>query len=157
MVMKTHDVKRFWATVWMGLWSILIVSFTLQQGESSGALSGSIARSLYDWVVFLDRLKELIPFELFHFLLRKGAHFFVYFIYGLLSLNALKYYSVITFRPLIYLSTYGFFFAFVDETIQRFVPGRAFSWGDIVIDTLGFVSGMMVLLMTHRFLTNQES
>lgn len=43
----------------------------------------------------------------------------------------------------------GFAVACLDETIQRFVPGRGPSFLDVGIDTLGVVTGMMLLMVGY--------
>ena len=43
----------------------------------------------------------------------------------------------------------GFAVACLDETIQRFVPGRGPSFLDVGIDTLGVVMGMMLLMVGY--------
>lgn len=65
---------------------------------------------------------------------------------------------VMTFRPegtlggLIPLFSLGIGYAVLDETMQRFTPGRTPSWQDAVSDTTGMLIVMVVTLFVRRML-----
>lgn len=65
------------------LWSIAVMTaiflFSVQPGETSGALSSGLLQMLLNWLR-IDGSAEQI--ELFHLLLRKLAHFSIYAMLG---------------------------------------------------------------------------
>lgn len=121
-------------------WMALIFSFSAQQGSDSGSLSGSLVQILLSIWHFLFPNWELNR-EFVHFLLRKGAHFTVYLILGLLSANALKVSGVTGKKRFIYALIISVLYAISDETHQAFVPGRGPSARDVLIDGAGATVG----------------
>jgi len=45
--------------------------------------------------------------------------------------------------------------ACVDETLQFLAPGRAPQWSDVLLDSSGFLTGMVVLLLGHSYFKRQ--
>ena len=83
-------LKNKWFA-WGGVvaWMGLIFSFSAQPGSDSGALSGSIVESLLQmWHALFPAVS--LEADTLHFIIRKGAHFTVYFILGLLVEHALS-------------------------------------------------------------------
>ena len=79
-------------------------------------------------------------------ILRKIAHFVEFaclgglltWLYGMLD------------KHLLWAVASGFCVASVDETIQRFVPGRGPRFTDVMLDTAGVVCGLLILLAVTR-------
>ena len=130
------------------IWTAVIFSFSLQSGDISGDLSGSVLETLLGFFMpsVLDNPEQL---ELFHLILRKCAHFTEFMILGVLSRNAMQYRKVqckgiaaMAFCVLI---------AAVDETLQLFVSGRAGRVQDVLIDSTGALVGLLVVVMYFRW------
>ncbi len=78
-----------------------------------------------------------------HFV-RKTAHFTEYFLLGVLTLSAcLKTFKKRNFWIALLIC---FIYSVSDEVHQIFVPGRAFMIGDILLDTVGSLSGLIVFV-----------
>ena len=152
---KGMDKKKFIANTMVITWGILIFVFSSQEGSTSGQLSGVIARELYAFLQVIPFFSRIIPFEFFHFLLRKSAHFFKYFIFGLLVINAFKNYRPLNLNDFVPISLFGMMVAFIDEGLQYFIPGRYFSLIDIMIDFSGFVIGGLLMYYFHLRKTNK--
>lgn len=118
--------------VWMGF----IFSFSAQQGSDSGALSGSIVGFLINlWQAFFPSIS--LDTDTVHFIIRKGAHFTVYFVLGLLVANALSK-SFKTSKKHFFLTiAICCLYAISDEVHQSFVPNRGPSAWDVLLDTAG--------------------
>ncbi len=142
------------STTLLFVWALVIILFTLQPGTESAALSGNISAFLYRFVEVVPGLSEVITRELFHRLLRVFAHFMNYFVLGFLALNALKFYYPLTVKTLTITFILGTLFGFIDEMIQRFVPGRAFTWFDVLTDSLGFLLGIMIYVVILKIGSN---
>lgn len=120
---------------------VFIWGNSLMPGEVSGAFS--------DWVK--EVLENLIPGEgpstQGSGLLRKLAHFTEFSLLGM-CLGWL-------FGMLQKKKTWPFFLgvaaACVDETIQRFVPGRGPSLKDVAIDSCGVLTGMILLYLGYTY------
>ena len=118
----------------------LIWGNSLLTGESSGNFSAAV-------VAFLSRFLPSFSGEMGHTLLRKLAHFSEFACLGLLMGTTLRLYGKPVFRA----TGLGLAAACVDETIQVFVPGRASSLIDVWIDTAGFATGLLILMLGYTF------
>lgn len=135
------------------IWVAIIYAFTLQPGEISGDLSGSILTKIL--AIFAPNiLNNPQQLEIWHTILRKCAHFGEYFILGILCRITLSQMKIehknipgIGFCLLV---------AMIDETIQCFVPERAGKIFDVLIDGTGaFVGILIVAFLVNRLHTKK--
>ncbi len=130
------------------VWTAVIFSFSLQPGEVSGDLSGSILETLLG--VFMPGVLESPEkLELFHFILRKCAHFTEFMILGVLSLLALKQMKF-GYKHMLGLA-YCVSVAVLDETLQLFVSGRAGRVQDVLIDGSGAMMGIVIVFICMQY------
>ena len=145
-----ENPKLRWLTLFSILWIMVIFSFSLQNGEESGKLSGGIVA----WFVGLFFPEDFAHIELVHFLVRKAAHFTEYFILGnLLSLTVreAKWKKVLLAPWLM-----GTMVACCDETIQLFSDGRAGQITDVMIDSSGVFTGCVILALLLALLERRN-
>ena len=132
---KKNTVLTILTILWLGL----IFGHSMMPGEVSSEESG----------FFVDLIMKLFPsFEnaesVGHFV-RKAAHFTEFMILGgLLSLRVRDEFGRFIGRFLT-ASAIGLFAAFIDETIQLFVEGRAGAVADMWIDLAGVVAGCLII------------
>ena len=141
--------KRFIFITITLIWTAVIFSFSLQSGEVSGDLSGSVLEALLGFFMpgVLESPEKL---ELFHLILRKCAHFTEFMILGVLSSIALKYMQI-GYKSIIGLG-YCVLIASLDETLQLFVSGRAGRVQDVLIDSAGALAGIVVVFICFKFI-----
>ena len=139
--------KRFIFITITLIWTAVIFSFSLQSGEVSGDLSGSVLEAILSFFMpgVLESPERL---ELFHLILRKCAHFTEFMILGVLSSIALKHMKV-GYKSIIGLG-YCVLIASLDETLQLFVSGRAGRVQDVLIDSAGALVGVVVVLIYFK-------
>ena len=119
----------------------LIWGNSLMTGEGSGNFSGTV-------VAFLSRFLPFFSGELGHTLLRKLAHFSEFACLCLLT-AALRRQNGKKLLPCL---GFGLAVACIDETIQVFVPGRGPSLIDVWIDTAGFATGLLFLVLGYTLI-----
>ena len=141
--MKKYLIDILLIIIWMGV----IFSFSNQTGESSGSLSSTliikVANIISKEEITPAKEEELI--SKYSFIVRKGAHFSIYFILALLSFNlARKIYSISP-KTFIYTIIFAFIYACTDELHQAFISGRACSFIDALIDSLGAICATTLL------------
>jgi VanZ family protein len=134
--MKTKKVKWLLVIVWMAL----IFLFSSQPGDTSEETS--------QFVIYIFNLLGLDLHSFFgnlaDFIVRKCAHFTVYFVLYLLLYNALR--ERFTFkRALLFSLLAAFLYACSDEFHQSFVPGRGPAFKDVMIDTSGSMLGLLII------------
>ena len=118
---------------WMGL----IFYLSHQTGEGSGSLSGSITERI---IAFL-RLDN-VDIDFLHFLVRKGAHLFSYFVLGILLVNAFRMSGMVAGKYYYLSLAICVIYAMTDELHQLLVPGRSGQVRDVLIDSVGALIGI---------------
>lgn len=132
------------------IWMILIYSFSNQNGIASSNMSGGIVDTIIELleklgIVFNDKMVDV-----FGFLIRKIAHFTLYFILGILWLWLLKDYSISFKLQVIYTIIFCVLYACSDEIHQLFVSGRDGKIFDVMIDTLGSLSSCIYIYLFRK-------
>lgn len=147
--MRKNKVK--WASLlrWLPafLWMGAIFGFSAQNGEKSAGLSEAVE-------AFLSALGggagTAGPFQ---FALRKGAHFCAYALLGMLCLLGARGAARLRQRrwraPALALGLSALYAA-TDELHQAFVPGRSAELRDVLLDTCGALSGILLALLFLR-------
>lgn len=123
------------------LWMIIIFVFSNQQGTVSSNLSQGITRFIYN---LLNKLfTGNIDIDVFHYFIRKAAHFTIYFILGILVTRAL----IIDIKPSKVIPIALLFcvlYAGTDEFHQLFISGRSGQLTDVIIDSAGATVGIIL-------------
>ena len=138
--------RVFFITITL-IWTAVIFSFSLQSGEVSGDLSGSVLEALLGFFM-PGVLASSEKLELFHLMLRKCAHFTEFMILGVLISIALKYMKV-EYKSIVGLA-YCVLIAALDETLQLFVSGRAGRVQDMLLDSSGALVGIVVVFICFK-------
>ena len=121
------------------LWMILIFIMSSYNGDNSSNQSNFI-------VDIISNIFNINNIEILSLIIRKLAHFTEYFILGLLvynmihNLNKNKYLSIII----------CILYAISDEIHQIFVPGRNCHIIDILIDSIGSITGIYLLYLIYK-------
>lgn len=136
------------------LWYSMIFSFSAQNGETSGSLSGSIAlktAQVFDKLTFGHRSEENIALlaEKLEFPIRKAAHFIEYAVLGCLWFFFFRIFlgkaggkkqriCMLVCVGIVFLSAAG------DEFHQTFISGRSGNFKDVLLDTAGGFTGIFL-------------
>lgn len=120
-------------------WIYLIFSFSLDNSSISKGKSDSLAEILCSLLNIQDK-------SLIYNNIRSLGHVLEYFILGILVFFL---YKVIIQKKYIwiYILFTGLGVILLDETIQIFTPGRSFQLIDIVLDSTGYGSGIVLGLI----------
>ena len=134
---------------------IIIFLFSAQQGSSSGSLSTSVLNMVSTaWNSILPNTK--FDEDYVHLLIRKGAHFSVYLILGILTSNALCISDVPLKKQILYALAISILYAASDEFHQSFVPGRGPSIVDVGVDTGGAIVGIFIYQGIRRLINKNR-
>lgn len=125
----------------MLLWMLLIFLMSSFDATESANQSNFIVNIITD-------MFKIENIELLSFIIRKLAHFTEYLILGFLTINMLnkndiaKKYIIAIIICIIYASS--------DEIHQIFIAGRCFAIRDILIDSMGSISGIYIYKLLRR-------
>lgn len=127
----------------------LIFYLSHQPATESNGLSTGITD------IIVKVVKKIVPdvgFDLgyFNHILRKNAHFFSYFVLGILVMNGLRSSGVSGYRMIVFALGICILYAISDEVHQLFVPGRGGRVSDVFIDSAGATVGIGIYLFTRR-------
>lgn len=126
------------------VWMIVIFLLSNEVADTSSVRSGVIVDLLVQSVSWSEGLLT--------FLTRKAAHIFVYFVLGILMLNAVRHH--VPLRRAVWMSiVFVLAYAVFDEIHQLFVPGRSGEIRDVLIDTIAGTVGVGIMYFIHRRIT----
>lgn len=126
---------------------IMIFCFSLENSDESSETSMKLTDTAVHIVVDdfedLPEKKQLTILDKATFIIRKSAHFSLFAMLGFLvsmSVGRRKFFSIASAGAVIFC----FLYAVSDEFHQSFVPGRSCEFRDMMIDTSGAVTGMLI-------------
>ncbi len=120
-------------------WMILIFLFSHQNGVESSETSSR----------FFAFLLSIFPFlHGWEWMIRKLAHFFLYFVLGILSFEAGE---ESLSKPYSFSWLFCFLYACSDEFHQFFMMGRSGNFFDVFLDTLAASFSLLVVLGIQKF------
>ncbi len=135
---------------------VAIFNFSAQNAAASSKTSGSVVtvilKTFYPHFLELTQSGKAELVKIFQVIVRKGAHFFVYF---LLGFNVLGFFSTFSLKKTkIFLFSWLFCVLYLvsDEFHQLFSTGRSGNIKDVLLDSLGSLFGILLLLFLLNFL-----
>lgn len=146
---KTRHRKRI--AVYAALTAFVMLAIFImsaQDGDESGSFSNGFLKSFIGSV--LSRILPRLTDRGFDYDIRKYGHMFEYFCLGLCAF--LMFSEIFLGKSLRASKTalsawlLSFLYACSDEFHQRFVPGRAGRFTDVMIDSAGFTSAVLIML-----------
>ncbi len=152
---KRQRLGWLFSLAWMGV----IFLFSAQDATESAASSSFVMDILCQLFHLDDTLTSGMDLDegMGIFLLRKGAHFFVFTVLGtLLTVTVCQYPAATTLQKISIPMSLGILYACIDELHQYFVPGRACQIRDVCIDTCGVLCGILLALGLFRLLEKRR-
>lgn len=147
---NVKNKKRFWVYLLITLAIMAaIFIFSAQDGSQSGDFSDGFLKSLIG--NFLSGILPPLTDKGFDYDIRKYAHMFEYFCLGVSSFLMFSELFFERGRMLLKTSLSSAFFCFLyacsDEFHQRFVPGRAGRFADVGVDSIGYCTAVLLMLI----------
>ena len=139
-ISKDNLKGKLIAAVLLIAWMVVIFVFSAMPAEASDEKS----RFIVNILEALGFNTEGTLADLANHLVRKSAHFIEYALLYLFALNLMRYYFTFNKSLLISLGVV-FLYACTDEFHQLFVPGRAGRFSDVMIDTAGGFTTMVLV------------
>ena len=134
--------RRIITLILIIIWMIFVFYLSNQTADDSSTLSQGFLKTFLN--LFNLKSETAIITET---LIRKLAHFVLYTIGGLLIYTHIKTYNLKDDSKVILTQIIGTFYAFTDEFHQVFIPGRSGEIRDVLIDSLGIVTGIFFIVI----------
>lgn len=124
------------------IWMITVFCFSNQQGETSGGTSGKVIKAILK-IFTKDVSEEKI--QKLQLPIRKLAHFTIFAIGGVLAIMMLNQYNIPLIQKIMYSQLIITIYAATDEFHQKFIPGRTASIWDVLIDSAGALTAILII------------
>ena len=150
------------------IWCSVIFLFSNQSADDSSYLSSNLAEFLKNTIMALKNIaapvfKPLYSIDIkilaenLEFIIRKLAHFTIFFILGAISVPLCACYTQKKAKNFLIPLLFCVFYAICDEFHQFFVPGRSARIFDVFIDSLGSLCGICFLLLLSDYRFNKKN
>ena len=126
--------------------------FSAQKGEDSGNTSKSLTIQIMEMIFGKNILQNELLIENIETIIRKLAHYTIYAIGGFLIMNYAYATQKTDKEKIRYSIALGGCYAISDEIHQFFVPERSARLFDVVIDTFGIITGVIIYFVLRKWL-----
>ena len=141
---KRFSRRNFFPLLFWLCLTLLPIAATLGFSAQDAQTSGALSMKVLNWLLSrFPRLAAFASVAQLHRLIRKLAHFSLYFILGCGLRGLLSYQRRVPVIPAVIVA--GAAYAATDEFHQRFTAGRYGSPLDVAIDTCGVIAGCTLL------------
>lgn len=147
------NIKKIVSIIIVFTWMSIIFGFSNQQGEGSGNTSRKISEVIVRIIDVQDRYSDLEKdklIEIIEPILRKIAHFTIYAIGGIAIANCVWQFFGKEKITIGISTAIGVIYAISDEIHQLMVNGRSGNVRDVIIDSIGILTGIMAFLLIKR-------
>lgn len=138
---------------WMGI----VFTFSSQIGKASTGLSSSIAEKVVEIVHKGEELtskEKTTLIKKYNHVIRKLAHYTIYLIGGIIIITFISSLTDKKWLTVLLTILFGFLYASSDEIHQYFVSGRDARFTDVLIDTAGVITGILLYLIFIKVVNN---
>lgn len=133
---------------------VVIFCFSHQEGDDSSNESGRIVEIISNIIPFIKNMQEpdktIFKEEVLSLVVRKTAHFSIYAILGILAMNLVLSTDKKFFKNTIIALSFCCIYAITDEIHQLFIQGRSGKITDVLIDTAGAFTGILLVILITK-------
>lgn len=141
----------------------VIFNFSAQDGQASSGTSSKVAEILLDTFANGKQMlphEKLAQIEILQPFVRKGAHFSIYMLLGILLMSCAQTFKWCTEYKFDASVMFAFLYACTDELHQKFIAGRSGQFTDVCLDTVGATVGILIILaialIAHKIKNNNK-
>lgn len=159
--MKT-TIKRLIFGILIIINCLTIFYFSNIVADNSCKQSSKIVELVSNLVPSIKKMNEsektTLKEEVLTPIVRKTAHFLIYALLGVWTINFAKTFEKFKISKIVIISfLFCMFYAITDEFHQTFVIGRSGEIRDVLIDSLGSFTGMMLVLFINKIIHKNEA
>lgn len=132
------------------IWMITVFSFSNQTSTQSSGLSGKLTTKIVNILHITEGCTEedeKIVISNVEHIIRKMAHYSIYALGGFLIYLEMTLYKISFKFKVLFTQLLGSIYAVTDEVHQFFIPGRSARIRDVIIDSFGIFTGIIVAII----------
>lgn len=147
------NLKTILSTILVILWMVTIFNFSNQKGAGSGNTSQKVTTIIVNIIDIPKKMTEETKQEVIKKLepyVRKFAHYTLYTIGGFLIINCTYAFKIMEKKSVYLSGIIGILYAVSDELHQLFINGRSGKIEDVIIDTIGIFTGIVIYIFIRK-------
>lgn len=148
-------IKKAICIILVIIWMSTMFWFSNQQGTGSSSTSKKVSQIIVNIIdmnkQYSDVEKEEI-IEVIEPIIRKLAHYTFYAIGGILIANCVYQFCSEEKRVIAISAIIGILYAASDEIHQLMIPGRSGNIKDVIIDSIGILTGIVLFLLVKEII-----
>ena len=147
--MKINIIRVILIIALIGTFSI-IFGFSNQDSKTSGGISQKVTEFIIKFIPSIQQTEENQREEIIdriESVIRKIAHFSIYTLVGFLLMSLMGTYKMKEIDQIGTSLIIGVIYASTDEIHQAFIPGRGPQITDVMLDSLGVLTGIFIAIL----------
>ena len=147
--MKINIIRVILIIALIGTFSI-IFGFSNQDSKTSGGISQKVTEFIIKFIPSIQQTEENQKEEIIdriESVIRKIAHFSIYTLVGFLLMSLMSTYKMKEIDQIGTSLIIGVIYASTDEIHQAFIPGRGPQITDVMLDSLGVLTGIFIAIL----------
>lgn len=137
------------------IWMSAMFGFSNQQGAGSSSTSKKVSEIIVNIIDIKQHYSETEREQIIKLIepvIRKLAHYTLYAIGGILITNCVCQFCDKEKHVIIISAIIGMTYAVSDELHQLMVPGRSGNIKDVIIDSIGILTGIALFLLANKII-----
>lgn len=137
-------IRRLVKLLFVLFFMIVIFSFSKENGKTSTRHSDSVIIVFSESILHrkLTSKEKEFYIDKFVYVVRKSAHGFIYFLFGISIISFIKEFTFLSWKQVFFSTLFVLLYACSDEIHQLFISGRSGEIFDVFIDTIGGFLGI---------------
>ncbi len=134
---------------------VTIFGFSNQNSEISGGLSHKVANFVVEFIPNIKNMPEEEKKDIvdrIEKVVRKIAHYSIYTLLGIILMSLMITYKLKELDRIAVSLIIGVIYASTDEIHQAFVPGRGPLITDVMLDTVGVLTGICITMLVCKII-----
>ena len=152
--MKLNIIRGMLITALIAIF-VTIFGFSNQNAETSSGLSQKVTNFVVEIIPSIKNMpepeKENVV-DRVESIVRKIAHYSIYTLVGILLMSLMSTYKIKELDRIAISMIIGVIYAATDEIHQAFVPGRGPLVTDVILDSIGVLTGICIVLLVYKII-----
>lgn len=152
--MKLNIIRGILITALITIF-VTIFGFSNQNAETSSGLSRKVTNFVVEIIPSIKNMpekeKEQAEYRI-EKVIRKIAHYSIYTLVGILLMALMSTYKIKELDRIAISMIIGVIYAATDEIHQAFVPGRGPLVTDVILDSIGVLTGICIVLLVYKII-----
>ena len=150
--MKLNIIRGILITALIAIF-VTIFGFSNQNAETSSGLSQKVTNFVVEIIPSIKNMpepeKENVV-DRVESIVRKIAHYSIYTLVGILLMSLMSTYKIKELDRIAVSLIIGVIYASTDEIHQVFVPGRGPQITDVILDSMGVLTGICIVMLVLK-------